>query len=206
MAIRKNKDVEDKLTDENLEKVIAMLDTTNPSVKPWTKKDCCAFLGIAYNTTRLASIIKEYTEKVLYKKERKAAKLGKPVTSDEVAFIIQSYIEGESLESIAESIFRGTSAVKTVLSNSGVPTRPTSHDYFKPELIPDRSAKERFAIGEVVYSAKYNVNAEIKAEQVHPVHGFVYRVWLLGEEQQFAYTPAYELASLEHLRELGVRV
>jgi hypothetical protein len=59
----------------------------------------------------------------------------------------------------------------------------------------------------VVYSARYDSTARIEAEQKHPEYGWIYRVWLLSEKwMQSAYQPACELASLEHLREIGVKI
>ena len=205
-SVRKSEVEEERMTDANIERVIEMLNPTEPDVKPWTKKEACSFLGMSYNTTRLASVIKAYEEKVKYDKEKRAEKKGKPATDAEIIFSIQSYIEGETLDSIAKSLYRGTSFVKSILVNNSVTFRPTSHDYFKPALIPDDAVRERFNIGEVVYSAQYNVNAEIRGEQVHSSGIYVYKVWLLGDWQQFAYTPVYDLASLEHLRKLGVKV
>ncbi len=205
-TVRKSEAEEERMTDVNIARVIAMLTPTEQDVKPWTKKEACLFLGMSYNTTRLASIIASYEERIKYEKEKRAEKKGKPVTDSEVIFVIQSYIEGETLEAIAKSLYRGTSLVKNILINNSVTFRPTSHDYFSPALIPDNAVRLRFEIGEIVYSAQYNVNAEIRSEELHKSGVYVYRVWLLGDEQQFAYVPAYELASLEHLRKIGVKV
>ncbi len=207
MAVRKSVVEEERMTDENIEKVILMLNPTEESgAKPCTKKDACAFLGMSYNTTRLASIIASYQERIQYEKDKRAENKGKPATEQEIQFTIQSYIEGETLDSIAKALYRGVTFVKNILIANAVTFRPVSHDYFKPELIPQEATRERFAIGEIVYSAQYNVNAEICLEQVHPVWGYVYRVWLKGDQQQFAYVPAHELASLEHLRNIGIKV
>jgi hypothetical protein len=205
-TVRKSEAEEERMTDANIARVIAMLNPTEQDVKPWTKKEACSFLGMSYNTTRLASIIASYEERIKYEKEKRAEKKGKPVTDSEVIFVIQSYIEGETLEAIAKSLYRGTSLVKNILISNSVTFRPTSHDYFSPALIPDNAVRLRFEIGEIVYSAQYNVNAEIRSEELHKSGVYVYKVWLLGDEQQFAYVPAYELASLEHLRKIGVKV
>lgn len=197
---------EDRLTDSNIEKVIGMLNPSDPEIKPCTKKDACAILGIAYNTTRLATIISKYEEKIKYEKEKRAEKKGTPVSHSEVIYAIQAYIDGETLDAISKTLYRSTSTIKDILVSNSVTFRPVSHDYFKPELIPDAATRERFAIGEIVYSAQYNVNAEICKEELSPVYGYVYRVWLKGDQQQFAFVPAYELASLEHLRKIGVNV
>lgn len=207
MAIRKTVAEEDRMTDENIKKVISMLNPSEESgAKPCTKKDACAFLGMAYNTTRLASIISAYQERIQYEKDMRAEKKGKPATEQEILFCIQSYIDGETLDSIAKSLYRGVTFVKSILIANSVTFRPVSHDYFRPALIPDEATRERFTVGEIVYSAQYNVNAEIRAEELHKSGVYVYRVWLLGDQQQYALVPAYELASLEHLGKLGVRV
>lgn len=60
MAARKTKNGEqEKLEDENVLRVIKLLEDTNPI----TKKEACSLLNIAYNTTRLASIIDKYKER-----------------------------------------------------------------------------------------------------------------------------------------------
>ena len=62
MATRKTKNSDDeKLDAQNLEKVIALLEPTEG--KPISKKDACAMLCIAYNTTRLGTLIEKYKEK-----------------------------------------------------------------------------------------------------------------------------------------------
>ena len=68
--------------------------------------------------------------------------------------------------------------------------------------------REQFKVGEVVYSARYDSTASIEAEiENHSKHGWLYRIYLLSEnQQQYAYQPAYELASLEHLRTLGIKI
>ena len=96
--------------------------------------------------------------------------------------------------------------MKAILEENNVPIRAKAHDYFKPELIPEGAMQERFTIGEVVYSARYDSTARVDAELSQ--HGqWVYRIWLMSEKwKQFAYQEAAELASLVHLRKLGVLV
>jgi hypothetical protein len=202
MATRANKENE-LLTPANLDRVIAGFEAT-PKM---TKKDACAILGIAYNTTRLDSLIEKYLEKNARDASRRAALRGKPATSDEITYTIQEYLEGATIDAISKSIYRGPTFIKAILEKYDVPVRQTSHDYFNPELIPDGATRQRFAIGEVVYSARYDSVARIDTEQSHPQHAWIYRIWLLADKwKQSAYQPAEELASLEHLRKLGVRV
>lgn len=204
MATRKTTD-EDKLTDANIERVIALLEPKEG--KPGTKKDACQILGIAYNTTRLASILDNYKSKKAKELERRAALRGKPATSDEVNYVIQEYLEGNTVDAISKSLYRSAGFVSTILEKYEVPKRATSHDYFRPELIPEGATRPRFNLGEIVYSARYDSMARIDAEQSDPRYGWIYRIWLLADKwKQSAYQEAYELASLEHLRVLGVKV
>lgn len=200
---RKNED--ERLDDASIERVIALLEPKEG--KPGTKKDACQILGISYNVTRLATIIEKYKEKKERDASRRAALRGKPATKDEVTYVIQEYLEGATVDSITKSTFRPANFVKHILESNAVPIRATSHDYFKPELIPDGATRERFKVGEIVYSARYDSTARIDAEQFDPRHGWVYRIWLLSERWlQSAYQESAELASLEHLRILGVKI
>ncbi len=202
MATRANKENE-LLTPANLDRVIAGFEAT-PKM---TKKDACAILGIAYNTTRLDSLIEKYLEKNARDASRRAALRGKPATSDEITYVIQEYLEGSTIDAISKSTFRGPIFIKAILEKYDVPVRQTSHSYFSPELIPDGAVRDRFAIGEVVYSARYDSIARVDTEQETREHGWIYRIWLLADKwKQSAYQEANELASLEHLRKLGVRV
>lgn len=205
---RKRSDLEqERMTDANIERVIELLEPKEQGVKPITKKDACQILGMSYNTTRLDSVIQTYKERKEKTAKRRAEKRGKPITLDEVQFIIQSYLTGDPISTIGENTYRGAQLIKQVLDRYSVPIRKSSPDYFKPELIPDGAVRDRFDIGETVYSARYDSMAKIQAEQTHPEYGWIYRIWLLSDRWlQSAYQPASELASLKHLRELGVKV
>jgi hypothetical protein len=207
MARKRTELEQERMTDANIERVIDLLEPKEQGVKPITKKDACQILGMSYNTTRLDSIIQTHKERKEKNAKRRAEKRGKPVTLDEVQFIIQSYLAGENISEISQSTFRGSQLIKQVLDKYSVPIRKSSPDYFKPELIPDGAVRDKFTVGEVVYSARYDSMAKINAEQQHPDHGWIYRIWLLSDRWlQSAYQPASELASLQHLRELGVNV
>jgi len=209
MATKKRSELEEELmTDANIARVIKLLEPVEEGAKPITKKDACQILGMAYNTTRLGTIIEQFKQRQKRTAERRAQLRGKPVTPDEVQYIISEYLEGEPVDSISKATYRSTAIVKRVLEENHVPIRVPGHSYFKPELIPEGAVRERFKIGEVVYSARYDSVARIEGEQRDSRHGgWIYRIWLLSEKQlQSAYQPAYELASLEHLRELGVKV
>ena len=79
MTNRKTKNGDqEKITDENLDRVIKLLEQNVPI----TKKEACNILNIAYNTVRLTSLIEKYKDKKAKEKEKRAQKRGKPPTSD----------------------------------------------------------------------------------------------------------------------------
>lgn len=207
MATKKRSELEESLmTPANIAKVIKLLEPEEG--KPITKKDACQILGMAYNTTRLGTIIEDYKKKIEREKERRNALRGKPATPDEVSYIVSEYLEGATIESISNSTYRGNQFIYNVLETYDVPRRSTSHDYFKPELVPDGARRDRFQVGEVVWSVRYASKAIVEKEQEDKRNlGFIYRVWLLSDKQlQYAYTEAFELASLKHLEEKGIKL
>ena len=208
MATKKRSELEQELmTEANILRVISLLEPKDTATKPITKKDACQILGMAYNTTRLGTLIEDFKSKRDRDAQRRQALRGKAATNEEVTYIIQEYLEGNTVDAISKSTYRGSTFIKAILEKYAVPIRATSHDYFRPELIPDGAVRNRFNVGEVVYSARYDSTARIDTEQPHPQHACVYRIWLLADKwKQSAYQPAEELASLEHLRVLGVRI
>jgi len=209
MATRKKSELEqEKMTDANISRIIRLLEPEEEGKKPITKKDACQMLGMAYNTTRLGSILEEFKQKQARSAKRRAELRGKPATNDEVVYIISEYLNSETVDAISKSTFRSPAFIKNVLETNAVPIRVPGHTYFDPQLIPDGAVRDKFKVGEVVYSARYDSIARIDAEMGNdPKHGWVYRMWLLADKwKQSCYQPASELASLEHLRELGVRI
>ena len=208
MATRKRPALEEELmTDANISRVIRLLEPTEEGKKPITKKDACAILGMSYNTTRLGTIIEDYKQKQVRTAQRKSQLRGKPATQEEKVYIISEYLNGETVDAISKMTYRSSKFIKDVLEGNSVPIRVPGSSYFDPQLIPDGAVRDRFKIGEVVYSSRYDSIARIDAEQKTDKYGFVYRIWLMSERWlQSAYQEASELASLEHLRELGVKI
>jgi hypothetical protein len=90
------------------------------------------------------------------------------------------------------------------LAEYGIPLRNTAKsDYFKNvPLIPEKSITENYVEGDLVFSSRYNCLAEIcKLHGTTERDGQVYRIYLLGSEQQYAYQPYYELADLSGIQE-----
>ncbi len=209
MATKRRTELEEELmTDSNISRVIGLLNPTEEGVKPITKKDACSLLGMAYNTKRLDQIITEYQAKKELERKRRAERRGKVATQEEISFAIGEYLAGDTIDSISKSLYRSPAFVKGILEKYAVPIRSTAHDYFNPTLIPEGAVRERFKVGEVVYSARYDSLAWIEAEVKNDdKHGWTYRCWLPSEKwRQYCYQPASELASLEHLREMGIKV
>jgi hypothetical protein len=205
--VRKRTELEEeKMTDSNLSRVIRLLEPEEGK-KPITKKDACQMLGMTYNTTRLATIIEQFKERQRRTAEQRAKLRGKAVTKDEKIFIIQEYLSGGTIDSITKSTYRGVTIVKQVLEEYSVPLRVPGQTYFNPQLIPDGATRDKFEVGEVVWSARYLSLAKIYSEKLSEKHGWIYHMWLMDEKQkQYCWQPAYELASLQQIRELGVQV
>jgi hypothetical protein len=203
---RKTELEQERMTDANMLKVIGLLEPKQPGTPPITKKEACAILGMSYNTSRLADIIQDFKARQNREKERRAALRGKPATEQEISFIIKEYLEGGTVESISKSTYRGSEFIKNILDHYHVPRRAISYNYFTPQLIPDEATKDRFSVGETVYSTRYDTLAKVMSEKPHSEYGWVYNIWLSGEKwMQYAYQPACELASLKHLEQAGVK-
>jgi hypothetical protein len=197
MAKKRIGSEDERLDDASIERVIKYLED-----KKATKKGACNILNIAYNTTRLDKLIETYLQRKEANARRRAEKRGKPATKEEIGFVISEYLDGNTISGISNALFRGTTFVNSILEDYAVPERNSSPDYFHPCLIPDEAVRERFALKEKVYSARYDCMAEIENE-LFQNNQYVYRVYLRGTQNMFAYQPASELASLQKLREAG---
>lgn len=198
MATKRSKNAEhERLDDKSIEKAIEILNNKG------TKKAACEVLNISYNTTRLNTLIEKYLENKRRTAEKRKEKRGKPATTSEIQYTVESYLEGRAVQDIAEALYRGPAFVVSILSRYSVPMRNIPHSYFSPKLIPDEACRDKFLVGEKVYSARYDSLATIESE----FKPGIYKIYLLSEKQkQYAYQEAAELASLEHLRKLGINV
>lgn len=207
---RKSRNTDEELLDAaTIERVISLLEPAD-GAKPITKKESCEILKIAYNTTRLGKLIEDYKAKKERTEARRKALRGKPATHDEIKYAISEYLTGASVKEIGDSLYRGTAFIESILDAHAVPRRARSQNYERPELVPEDAMVDRFAPGEIVYSMRYDSTARIESffdssdTSKYP-KGRIYRIWLLSEKwQQCAYQPVWELASLKHLKELGV--
>lgn len=212
----------ENLTEANIKKVIELLEAT----KPISKKEACEVLNISYNTTRLNKIIESYKEDQAELQRRRAANRGKPATNYEIQTVIEGYLDGDSVADIAKRIYRSSTFVKEVIDSVGVPQKVVGASYEQPGIIPERCAREEFEYGQVVWHARRHCMA-IVLEQKHNVtdkDNNYYQVYVIEpiEEIQgphYAFYPknleyggfydgayAYDLGSLDHLKQYGVDV
>lgn len=194
--------------------------TPSDTSTPISKKDACALLNIAYNTTRLQRIIDDYNERQAFIQKKKNENKGKPATDHEIATMVEEYLSGETYAAIARRLYRSSSFVRSVLERIGVPQRPQSSHERRPDYIPDGCVSQDFSSGEIVWAARYHKPAIVKKEvQSKGDHlGKVYLIYVMEATDAsdsffpyvehggyFAYQPAYDLGKLEHLQKYGVK-
>ena len=198
--------------------MIGLLESENPI----TKKEACGVLNISYNTVRLQKIIEEWKSNKEYREKRKVEKRGKPASKDEIVLVVESYLGGEPISDIAKRVYRSPGFVKSTLERIGVPARPTGEDKHSIAFLPDACVGEEFKPGEIAWSASYHAPCEVREllpEKYNAMYaGPCYRVWVNERSQDTdtrfgavsggfnAYTPAYDLGKLEHLKEYGVKI
>jgi len=209
----------ENLTEAHIKRVIELLEAE----KPISKKDACEILNISYNTARLAKIIEQYKQDQDEQQRRRAANRGKAATPYEIQTIIESYLDGDTVAEIAKRIYRSTTFVKDVIESVGVPQKVVSGDYWHPGIIPEQCAREEFELGQIVWHARRHCMA-IVLEQKHSVSdkhiSNYYQVYVIEPiEEVSPYFPqyqgyggfydgayAYDLGSLDHLKQYGVDV
>ena len=212
----------ENLTEANIKKVIELLEAE----KPISKKEACEILNISYNTARLAKIIQEYKDDAAELQRRRAANRGKPATNYEIQSIIEGYLDGDAIADISKRIYRSATFVKEVIDSVGVPQKVTGSDYWHPGIIPEQCAREEFERGQIVWHARRHCMA-IVLEQKHNVtdkENNYYQVYVIEPIEEisgphYGFFPksleyggfydgayAYDLGSLDHLKQYGVDV
>lgn len=200
-------------------------------VKTITKKEACDILNIAYNTTRLDKIIAEYYEQLEYVASRKKKNRGRAATNQEVSEAVAGYLRGDPIADIAKNLYRSSAFVKALIEKVGVPERVAGEDSTEVDYLPEQCTAESFNIGDVVWSAKYHSSAiiedEISVDYQAERPGYLdvnyeskytskcYAIYVLTRNEEdnvyekrksgfSAFSLAYDLGSLEHLKEYGV--
>ncbi|RLG17879.1 hypothetical protein DRN75_03110 [Nanoarchaeota archaeon] len=219
-AKRVKKKEHENLTDVNIIRVIELLEAKPPI----TKKTACEILNIAYNTTRLNNIVEGFKEQKATQKRLRDANRGKPLSIDEKSNIIESYLKGESLVDISKSIYRSVALVRSVIASLGVPKRATGDEKRFPLFLPDNCVSEDFEPGQKAWSAVYHapceVLKEVSGELYQDKYGCkCYQIYVIEPLEEAldmypnikvggfsAYSTAYNLGSLEHLLEYGIKL
>ena len=147
----KRKDYE-KLSEKNIQETIGLLE----SGKPFTKKEACLKLNIAYNTTRLNNILADYQDNIDFREKRKSQNRGKSATPYEITETIVLYLNKEPISFIASSLFRSPSFVKGILNRVGVPEIPTKENKRKIVLLPEIMVSTIFEKYEWAWSAEHH--------------------------------------------------
>lgn len=219
MAVKRVKKKEgEKLDAQNIERVISLLE----QAKPITKKEACEILNISYNTTRLGKIIEEFKYQKALDEKRRAANRGKPASNQEIQDVIESYLEGESIQDISDRLYRSTTFVRNIVNSVGVPQRKGGQDYINFDPLPEQCISDRFEPGEIVWSSRYQAAAEVIKEYPYLCRdklSRIYQIYILEkiEEQSpyfrpmeiggfYANQPAYDLGKLTHLEKYGVNI
>ena len=228
MTIRKK--AGEKLDEATLDRVSALLNQDNPI----TKKEACEMLNISYNTTRLGKILDDFNETASYREVRKSQNRGKKATSMETKEAIEYYLKGETISDISKRLYRSTTFVKNILDRVGVPEKLPKTKQKGPAYLPDECVSESFEKEEKVWSACYHAPAIIEQEYTKEYQTknsgiqyinyeekygcSLYRVWVIEGEDEWherfgyitggfsAHQLAYDLGSLKHLKEYGVRL
>lgn len=226
MAGRIKKKEHENLTETNIKHVIALL---NPEEgKPITKKEACNVLKISYNTTRLNKIIADYHEQAEYRAVRKSQNKGKSATNFEIQEACEEYLKGENVSNIAKRLYRSAGFVKAMLEKVGVPTRPSGkEERSSTSMIPESCIAEVFAEGELAWSSVYHsvviVGKEITVDFAKCLRGTNYEekygskcysiIVKESSDNEFgvtggfsAFSLAYDLGKLEHLKQYGVKL
>jgi len=152
----------EKLSFENVDRVVNLLEDDNPI----TKKEACEILNIRYNTTRLQRIIEEHNDTKLFRETRRSQNRGRAATEDEKRTVVQYYLDGENISSIANSIYRSPAFVKGIIERLGVPQKLADSDYegMRNTMLPEECVAEEFEYNEKVWYPRHNKFAIIKDE------------------------------------------
>jgi hypothetical protein len=218
LAVKRVKKKEgEKLTPDNIQRVIELLE----QAKPITKKEACEILNISYNTTRLGNIIEAHRAQIAQDAKRRAANRGKPAADHEIKDIIEWYLEGDSISDIADRLYRSSGFVKDIINKVGVPQRGAGQNYVSFEPLPEQCISSTFSPGDLVWSSRYLAVAEILKDRGLSADGLakVYQIYVLEKIEEhspfftprevggfYANQPAYDLGKLDHLKAYGVNV
>lgn len=196
---------QERLDDASIKEVMKLLEQESPI----TKKDACAKLNISYNTKRLENIINEFKERRIRDISIRKTLRKKELDFNEKKEIIEQYLANTPISELTKMTYRSIACIKKLLSSYNIPIKGKGvYDYFKPPLLEEEAVKEDYKDGDLVFSARYGCLAEIvKFIARTEKDGNVYRIYLLGIENQYAHQPYYELADLSRVQsEFNIKI
>lgn len=194
-----------EVSDEQYKKAIEWLENGG------TKKGACEILGVGSNPT-MERMIEEWKDRQITIAEMKKKKRGTNIEGIELANIIEAYLQGDSIEEIADRNYRSTMMVKAALENNGAllfinneridPMRPTA---LYPPILPEETVlyDGEFEPGELVWVSAYQCVGEI----IKKISDDAYRIYLLAEtKQMYVHQYSWDLGSMRKFKELGVDI
>ena len=195
----------ERLDDATISRVAHSLDHE----QGYTKKRACEELNISYNTQRLNRIIQEYKDKLEYAKKRYEMNKRQPFSDLEIQELVTDYLNGASVSSISNSLYRSAHIIKKKIGELNLPERSKRPTYQNPDLIPDEAVAEKFEEGELVWAARYNAVAEIRGvvafdNPEYNKEDAIYRIFVFGKHNEFAYQPWWELGKLEVVKRFNL--
>ncbi|QCW23783.1 hypothetical protein AAS21_gp045 [Pantoea phage vB_PagS_AAS21] len=191
-----------QISDEKFKEAIQWLEDGK------TKKGACEILGVSSNPT-MERLIQEWKDEQATSAEMRKKKRGTLMTDLERANIVESYMQGDSLDEIAKRMYRSTAMVKAELERIGAnlkysekldESRPLE---LYPPMLPEAVVADSFEPGELVWVAAYQCIGEV----IKLVQEDVYRIFLLSEaKQQYVHQYSWDLGSMKNFEKIGVNV
>jgi hypothetical protein len=193
----------ENLDDASIARVIGLLE----GEQPITKKAACEILNIAYNTTRLGTIIAGYQEKLDRRKKNFEKNKGIPLTDSDVSYIVRGILMGEAVSELSEMLFRPVSQINKVILDLGLPKKVRGEQLAKCQLLPDECVITEASVGQIVWSARYHAAAEIikPAGRSKDNLSDLYSVYVFEPTENkrrggfYAYQRIEDLGKLDHL-------
>jgi hypothetical protein len=193
----------ENLDDATVSRVISLLE----SEQPITKKAACEILNIAYNTTRLGTIITGYKEKQERRKKNFDKNKGQPLSESDVAYIVRGVLMGEPISDLSETLFRPVSQINRVIVDLGLPKKVRGDELAKCQLLPDECIITEASAGQIVWSARYHAAAEVIKPWGKSQDGLsdIYSVYVYEPTENkrrggfYAYQRIEDLGKLDHL-------
>lgn len=193
---------DEKLDKATMQRVISLLEQE----KPITKKAACEILNISYNTSRLGKLIEEFKKREANSKVQRAKRRGTPLSDQELSIIAQDYLNGVAVSNLADTLYRSAEVIKKAILGMNIPLRHAEASYQNPYFIEDDAISEEYSKDDLVYSARYQCPALIEKQHTS-ADGYIYTIYLLGNEQCYATQPYWELADLTDLQKrLGLKI